>query len=164
MNVVPTAAPVTNCPAARACHSERTGTPASPSAAVIISDPVIHGSGKFRNLAMAPPTNATAKVASRMAVVTAMSFARCCGASADGAPAADCGGASLALTGISSREGWDIACGTAEGGFILDFGLQRQCSARWLPCQWSGFDIATHLAAGSPRECQIQTPLALNTC
>ena len=47
MNVVPTAAPVTNCPAARACHSERTGTAASPSAAVIRSEPVIHGSGKF---------------------------------------------------------------------------------------------------------------------
>ncbi len=50
VNVVPTAAPVTNCPAARACHSERTGTPASPSAAVISSDPVIHGSGKLRSL------------------------------------------------------------------------------------------------------------------
>ena len=41
VNVVPTAAPVTNCPAARACHSERTGTPASPSAAVTSSDPVM---------------------------------------------------------------------------------------------------------------------------
>ena len=50
VKVVPTAAPVTNCPAARACHSERTGTPASPSAAVIISAPVIHGSGKFSSL------------------------------------------------------------------------------------------------------------------
>ena len=51
MKVVPTAAPVTNCPAARACQSERTGTPASPSAAVIRSEPVIHGSGKFSSVA-----------------------------------------------------------------------------------------------------------------
>ena len=52
MNVVPTAAPVTNCPPARTCHSERSGTPARQSAAVSSSDPVIHGSGKFKSLPM----------------------------------------------------------------------------------------------------------------
>ena len=101
VNVVPTAAPVTNCPAARACHSERTGTPASPSAAVISSDPVIHGSGKFRSLPMYPPANATAKVARRIEVVTAMSASRERGGSATDA--------SLVSFGIWLREGWGIA-------------------------------------------------------
>jgi hypothetical protein len=41
MNEVPIAVPVTNCPAARACQTERTGTPASPSAAVVSSAPVM---------------------------------------------------------------------------------------------------------------------------
>jgi hypothetical protein len=91
VKVVPTAAPVTNCPAARACHSERTGTLASPSAAVIISAPVIHGNGKCRYFAIKPPANATANVASKAPVVRAMSLKRV-GVVARGASAA---GASL---------------------------------------------------------------------
>ena len=158
VKVVPTAAPVTNCPAARACHSERTGTPASPSAAVISSDPVIHGSGKFRRLGDVAAGERDAKVASRTAAVMAISASRVRGASGGGASAAgDCrdvvAGTGLGRLLVEGRLRHSLSLLDRVDGFILDFGRQRQrdkARYRALPAG-AGADL-THVVRAALRK------------
>src|SRR5262245_55024350 len=95
----------------------------------------------------------TTKVAIRIAAVVARSASR-----ERGASTAALGGGSLVLVVISSRLGWDIACRTAAGGFILDFGRRSQRDEAIAALPGAPLCFAATMSKNRPGETCLHNP------